>query len=78
MTIFAGTFKPRTQCDMDYHLLILGIIGAGFLAAIVWAFVDYRRYKRTRKEVLRVEPYFPSKAVDSLNWPPLRSPSRQR
>jgi heme/copper-type cytochrome/quinol oxidase subunit 2 len=59
----------RRSIAMNYHVLILGIISAGFLVAMVWAVVDYRRYKQTRKDVLRVEPYFPSKAVDSLSWP---------
>jgi hypothetical protein len=61
---------------MDHHLLILGIITAGFLARAVWAVFDYRRYKRRRKDVTRIEGYLPTRSVDSLNWPALPSPSR--
>ena len=63
---------------MVHHLLILGIIGVGFLVAVGLAVVDYRRYKRKRKDVLRVEGYLPRKAVDSLQWPATTSPWSRR
>jgi hypothetical protein len=62
---------------MDRNLLILEIITAGFLACALWAVLDYRRYKRRRKDVTRVEGHLPTRSVDSLNWPALPSPSRR-
>ena len=51
---------------MDHHAFIFGFIAGAFAVVALWSICDYRRYKRTRKDVTRVEGYLPP--VGSLAW----------